>query len=446
VTPVLAAPAAPVTAPPAIRAGGILDIRVAGEPSLSKDYVVDAAGHINLDMIGQITVEGRTPDQIAAELQNRLKLYLKEPSVTVAELTPLRTDILVTGAALRIGPVQLRSGAGMLEALAAVGGLGPNADGAHATILHRGQPQPETVDVDRLLKGDMSQNLTLKDGDIIRIPAREIASYQVQGEVRQPGSKPLAGTTRVLDALMSSGLTDRADRNRITLVRKDQAQPIVIDLDRALAGETSANVLVEPGDVLTVASRMPVQVMGNVRTATQPLLRNGATLMEAILFAGGFGPDADRSAIEITHKDGTMEKASLADVTSPVGGPVLHAGDLIVVKSTKPEYISLFGAVHNGQIRYENGMKITDVLMSAGLTENSDWKHIRVLRGGDGPDRKILEFNLETYLKSPQAQTMALQPGDRIYVAVHHSGTTVLRRLMDLTPLATMFFYLGLHP
>src|SRR5438132_1614362 len=97
-----------MVAPAPVRVGGILDIRVAGEPGLSKSYIVDAAGHITLDMVGQIMAAGQTPDQIAAELRTRLKQYVKEPTVTVAVITPLRQDVLVTGEVLRPNPVQLR--------------------------------------------------------------------------------------------------------------------------------------------------------------------------------------------------------------------------------------------------------------------------------------------------------------------------------------------------
>lgn len=445
--PVLAAPAgttAPIASPAPVRAGEVLDIRVAGEPTLTKNYMVDASGRITLDLIGQVKALGRTPEQIAAELRTRLKEYLKDPEVTVADLAPLREDVIVTGEVVRAGVVQLRPGDGLIEAIAAVGGLAPGADGAHTTVVRRGQAQAQAVNLDQLLKGDLSQNLVMNDGDVIRIPRFTIPTYQVEGEVKLPGNKPLPpeGATRVLEVLSTCGLTDRADRNRIVLTRKDQPQPIVIDLDRVLAGDTSANVLVQPGDVLMVASRMEVQVVGAVKAAGEHLLRNGGTLMEAILFAGGFGPEADHAAIEITHHDGTMEKASLAGVTTVVGGPILHPGDVVLVKTRRAGVVTLFGAVRNaGSMPYQSGMTVTDVLMAGGLTEDAKWKEITVLRGDDGPSHKILNFNLEAYLKSSQAQNIALEPGDRIVVkAEHRSGVSGFQRFLQLVPLANLFF------
>src|SRR5438105_1554859 len=135
-TPILAAPAGSTSpkAPPAlVQAGGLLQIQVAGEPTLSKGYMVDAAGHITLDLVGQIEAAGHTPDQIAEDLRARLKQFLKQPSVTVTQFIPLRQEILVTGEVVHPSAVKLQPGDGLLAALAVVGGLGPKADAAHAT-------------------------------------------------------------------------------------------------------------------------------------------------------------------------------------------------------------------------------------------------------------------------------------------------------------------------
>jgi polysaccharide export outer membrane protein len=438
------APAAPATAAPAaIRAGGMLDIRVAGEPTLTKSYAVDASGHISVDMVGQLTVAGRTPDQVAEELRTRLKEYVKDPVVTVAAVAPSQQVVIMTGDVMRQGPLQLRPGDGVLEALAAVGGLGPNADIARASLVRRGQPRPLPLSIEALMKGDLTQNTPLQDGDIVEIPHRQIPTFLVRGEVKAPGYKALDSNTHLLDAVSATGgLTPLADRTRITLTHKTQTAPIVVDLDRLLAGETSVNVPIQPDDVLMVSPKMVLQVQGEVLKTGDILLRNGGTLMEAISAAGGFRPDADHAAIQITHKDGATEPASLADVTGITGGPELHPGDVVVVGHGKPaEYITLFGAIRNpSPVKYVNGMKITEVLMTAGLSENSKWKEIRVLRGGDSPDRKILLFNLEAYLKAPKTQNLALQPGDQIFVEAQRHKQGILQKMLEVLPLANLFF------
>jgi polysaccharide export outer membrane protein len=446
VAPAFAAPgatAAPAAAPAAIRAGGMLDIRVDGEPGLTKNYAVDASGHITVDMVGQLTVAGRTPDQVAEELRTRLKEYVKEPVVTVSSVAPSQQVVIMTGEVVRQGPLQLRPGDGVLEALAAVGGLGPNADIARASLVRRGLPHPLPLSIEALMKGDLTQNTPLQDGDIVQIPRQQISTFLVRGEVHAPGLKALNSNTHLLDAVSATGgLTPLADRTRITLTHKTAAAPLVVDLDRLLAGEASVNVPIQPDDVLMVSPKMVLQVQGEVLKAGDILLRNGGTLMEAIGAAGGFRPDADHAVIQITHKDGTTEPASLADVTGITGGPELHPGDVVVVGHGKPaEYITLFGAVRNpNPVKYVSGLKITEVLMTAGLSENSKWKEIHVRRGGDGANSTMLNFNLEAYLKTPKTQNLVLQPGDQIFVETQRHKQGILQKLMEVLPLANLFF------
>lgn len=445
--PALAAPLQPSSSsvPSAvIRPGDTLEIQVASETGLSKSYTVDASGNITVEMVGQVPAAGRTADQLAQELRTRLGRFLKQPTLTVALSAPARQEVLITGEVLRPGAVKLRPGDGLLDALAIVGGLGPRADGTRATLVRRGQAQPQPINAELLLKGDLSQNLSLNDGDIIQVPKREAATYQVVGEVRQPGTRALDGTVRLLDAIVASGgLTDRADRSRVTLSRKDQKQSTLIDLDQVLAGDSSVNVTIQPGDLLSVGARSIIQVGGEVRTPGAQLLRNGGTLMEAILQAGGFGPDADRAAIQITHRDGKSETVTLAEVNGLIGGPALQAGDLVLVGHSKPQVVTVIGAVRTpGQMRYQSGMKITDALLASGLLESAQWKQIRVMRGEDGPGRKMLMFNLEAYLKAPQTANLPLQGGDQIFVEAQRrsGGPGGLQKLLQFLPLANLFF------
>ncbi len=449
VSPTLAAPApaAPTTGAPAatmtIKTGQSLDIQVDGEAGLSKSYTVDAAGMISMEIIGLVRVVGHTPDQVAQDLRTRLARYLTRPAVNVTLGASASQEVMVTGEVMRPGPVKLRPGDGLLDVLGAAGGISPSGDPAHATLVRRGASQPLPLKLDLLMKGDLSQNVPLNDGDILQVPKKEIAYFQILGEVKQPGTKPIETPTRVLDALIAAGgLTDRADRNRVTLTRKNQPQPITIDLDRVIAGESSVNVLLQTDDVVSVGSRMIIAVGGEVKTPGPRLVRNGGTLMEAIAASGGFTPDADRTTVQVTHRDGITETFSLADVTTVVGGPMLKQEDGVIVAKVKPQFITVTGAVRNqGSMPFHNGLKVTDALMAASMLEVAKWKEVRVIRGSDGTDRKIMVFNLEEYLKKPEVVNLALQPGDQIFVAAQPRGhVSVLQRLLQVAPLANIFF------
>jgi protein involved in polysaccharide export with SLBB domain len=427
-----------------IQPGDTLDIQVAGETGMTKSYTVDSTGAIIIEMVGAVRVAGRSAAQVAEDLKSRLRHYLKHPHVTVARGSALRQEILLTGEVARAGVVTVGPGAGLLDVLAAVGGLTPSADGSRATLTRRGESQPTPVDVARLLTGDVSQNLPVRHGDILQVPKKETATFQIVGEVRAPGTRVCAGEVSILDALVAAGgLTDRADRNRLLLTRKGESQPIEIDLDQVLNGAVGGAPSLKPGDVLQVGARLIVSIAGEVKAPGERLLRHGGTLMEAITSAGGFGPDADRTAIQITHRDATTETVSVDGVTGIVGGPELRSGDLVFVSRGKPQVVSISGAVRNpGAMRYQDGMKVSDVLMAVGLADHADWKNIRVLRGDTEKGREIKLFNLEQYLKSPEGENPALKAGDQIFVEARSKGArkNLARRLADVLPLARLFF------
>jgi polysaccharide export outer membrane protein len=426
-----------------IRPGETLDIQIAGDTALSKNYTVDAAGQITLDLIGAVTVAGRTPAQVAADLQTRLSRFLKLRSVTVRPVAAAAQEVTVTGAVVTPGVVRLRPGSGLLDLLAMVGGLAPSADPSKATLVRRGEEKQLPLNIEALLKGDLAQNTPLSDGDIIQIPRRELASCQIFGEVRQPGTKAINGSPTILDAIMEcGGFTERADRTRITITRKGLPEPIAIDLEQALAGDSGSLVTLQAGDVVQVGARLVVGVGGEVRTPGQFMVRAGGTLMEAISMAGGFGPDADRDAIQVTHRDGTTDTFKLSGVTTVVGGPELRQGDLLIVGRSQPQVVMVNGPVRApGAVRYQKDMKLTELLMGVGLAETADWKKIRLVRG-EGDKRQVIAFNLEAYLKNSKLENPALQPNDQVFVEMRRASNnrSVVRRLLEVMPLAGLFF------
>ncbi len=71
-----------------VDAGDRLRIRVFGEPSLSGQYLVDAAGTISMPLVSSVHVRGRTTLEIQAEITRKLRAgFLRRPSVAVEMLT-----------------------------------------------------------------------------------------------------------------------------------------------------------------------------------------------------------------------------------------------------------------------------------------------------------------------------------------------------------------------
>jgi polysaccharide export outer membrane protein len=106
-----------------ISSGDVLQVRVFQQEAMSARVRVRADGKVSLPLVNDVTAAGKTPTSLAAELQARLKEFINTPVVTVSleESRPLLVSVL--GEVVRAGVVTLEAGSGVLQALAASGGL-----------------------------------------------------------------------------------------------------------------------------------------------------------------------------------------------------------------------------------------------------------------------------------------------------------------------------------
>jgi polysaccharide export outer membrane protein len=91
----------------------------------------------------------------------------------------------------------------------------------------------------------------------VSVVVREIHSFKVSviGSVRLPGRYELKGASTVLDALaLAQGFTDFAERQKITILRRDGStqQRFRFDYAAAVKGSVEKNMLVKPGDIIVV--------------------------------------------------------------------------------------------------------------------------------------------------------------------------------------------------
>lgn len=103
-----------------ITAGDKLSIKVFGEPALTSDgYIVQNDGTLQVPLVGELTVEGRTPRQVTAELTSKLgSRFIRDPHVAVAILEKLPTTITVEGAVSQPGIFAAGPRTTLLQALA----------------------------------------------------------------------------------------------------------------------------------------------------------------------------------------------------------------------------------------------------------------------------------------------------------------------------------------
>jgi polysaccharide export outer membrane protein len=161
-----------------IGAGDSLSIFVYRNPDLSEGGVaVRPDGRISTPLIEDIVASGKTPTQLAREIEEKLAKYIQEPNVTVIVrnfIGPADRQVRVIGEATDPIAIPYRDHMTLLDVMIATKGLTKYAAGNRAIIV-RTDPRggSETIHVhlrDLIKDGDISQNIPMSPGDTLIIP------------------------------------------------------------------------------------------------------------------------------------------------------------------------------------------------------------------------------------------------------------------------------------
>lgn len=407
--------------------GDQLSVTVAGEPDITRIYTVDEEGNISIPMIGKVAVKGMFTPQVREELGKRLARIIREPQVTVDYFDRPLMTIGFTGMVVQPGTVQLRRGSRLLDGLAQAEGLTPEADSQNVRLQRRGETQARIVDLTRLLlKGEGALNLELKEGDAVFVPRLPVHVIRVLGAVNKPGEFQRKEPITLLDALLTAGgLHLDADRRKVQLLRKGASEPELVNLDEVLSGSL-VNRTLQDGDALTIpaVAKIGVKVFGSVAKPGESQMKIGATLLEAVTQAGGFGMDADRTAVFVTAPSGDVRRANLEKLESPDGAMPLTDGARVFVPQMALLYYAVAGGVTQPG-RYpmpqegKGKIYLTDALAQAGgLVQAAKKKNLVLVRknpSGGQPQLHPIDFEAITRKKDPAAN-LEILAGDVVIV------------------------------
>ncbi len=156
--------------------GDQLNVFVWKNEDLSGAFLVRPDGKISTSLVEDILVSGKTPTQVAREVERVLKVYLKDPIVTVSVdgfQGPFYEQVRIVGAAATPSAINYRQNMTLLDAMIQVQGLSEFADGNSASLLRLvdGRYVEYDLNIDDLLNdGDITANVDMLPGDIIVIP------------------------------------------------------------------------------------------------------------------------------------------------------------------------------------------------------------------------------------------------------------------------------------
>ena len=159
-----------------IGAGDTIEIFVWRNPELSSGVTVRPDGKITTPLVEDVPASGKTPTQLARDMEKELSVYVKNPVVTVMVggfVGPYEEQIRVVGQASNPQALPYRDQMTLLDLIIAVGGLTEFADGNKSIIVRviDGEWQQFGVRIDDLVNGaDISANTYMLPGDILIVP------------------------------------------------------------------------------------------------------------------------------------------------------------------------------------------------------------------------------------------------------------------------------------
>jgi polysaccharide export outer membrane protein len=372
----------------------VVSISIFNVPEYSGEYRVSVDGTLNLPIVGSVDVQGLTIPQANELISRRYTPILQRPIVTVSLAAPRPIRVAIAGEVNRPGSYNLGGEGGtfppITQAIQQAGGITRSANVREVRLrrVFNGQPYVLNVNLWNLVEeGQIIQDVTLRDGDTIFIPAvnennaqetrqlaqstiaptSQSAEIAVVGEVPRPGPYQISGggenpptVTQAIQA--AGGITNLSDIRNIEVQRTTRTgtnKILVANLWELLqAGDVSQDVILQSGDTVVVpqaetlnpteaealasASFSPetisVNFLGEVARAGTVQVPSNTPLNQAILAAGGFTSRADRGEVELVrlNPNGTVTRREIEvnfnEGIDPENNPTLRNNDLILVE------------------------------------------------------------------------------------------------------------------
>lgn len=314
------------------------------------------------------------PDQIIASVRRGLQTVpidlnraLLEPDADVALKTgdvvllnePQIIRVQVTGQVNKPGALRVVPNTTLIDAIAQAGGLSIKPEAARLNVLRTTAPGKQislsSNAVALWTRHDLTQNITLQEGDLVGVSEVKATVAYISGEVQRPGAYELQLGDGIPELIArAGGSSEAAALKKVSLQRDDKTQRV--DVYGALKeGAERPNVPLQEGDFIVVPrNESRVTVMQAVqRPGTYNIPEKGVlTVTDAINLAGGPRDRASIKEVALLRPDTTavngvqtkiisLTKISAGDLSQNVP---LQSGDIIYVPEAKAK-TSLLGAI-----------------------------------------------------------------------------------------------------
>lgn len=423
--------------------GDELIIDVWGTSENTVREIISPEGTIHVAGIGPIFLDGMSIQDAERSLRREFsKIYaaISGKSVHIKlSLGGIRTIMInVMGEVQVPGTYRLSAFASVFHALYRAGGVSGIGSLRDIRVV-RGGKEVACIDVyDYIMKGKLTDDIRLSEGDVILIPPYENL-VSISGKVKRPMAYEMKkGETITTLLSYAGGFTGDAYRDAIRLFRLNGKEKQIYNVGQ----DDYQSFVLTDGDELSVEAVLQrfsnkVEVRGAVYRAGVYQLDDSitGTVRQLISRAEGLRGDAflNRALLRREHEDLTHEMIPV-DLKRMMAGAVsdlrLQKNDVLYISSVKDiekeGTLSIYGDIRNpGDFPYVKNTSIQDLIVKAGgLLESASMVRIDVSRRIRDPKSissstvigKSFAVELKNGLVMGEDKGFELEPYDIVFI------------------------------
>ena len=381
-----------------ISIGDQIIINIWGNSQSNYQLIVNQNGQLMIPDVGPVYLAGLTFDAADIKIKQRLTVIYSDMGSdnpgTFAQINmgQLRSiQISMVGEVSTPGTYTLPVTAAVFNALYLSGG--PNGIGSFRNIrIIRNNKVVKTIDIYKfLINADPSDNILLKDGDIIFIPPAE-KRVEVNGQFKRNGLFELKEDEMLNELIrFAGGFTEDSYLSKTQIRRKTQQGQQILDISfDQIVSTTLVNGDKVNNEKILEGFENRITIAGAVHRPGEYEWIEGMTLFELILKADSLTPDAFQNRGLITRYNPDLTTTTITfdvnDIVIGTSNITLQQEDMVLIKShfelKEGTFINVNGEVlAPGQFMWSDNLTLGDaIFLAGGLTEGADSTFIEVSR------------------------------------------------------------------
>jgi protein involved in polysaccharide export with SLBB domain len=428
----------------------VLKLVVYGVQEYSADLDVSKEGTVLIENVGRIKVAGlsieaattRIKQQMGNTAYPSLRSGESKMALTVGDTRTIQVTII---GAQRSGNYNVSSLSNVLSALTMAGG--PSEIGSYRAIeLIRDNKVVKTFDLYAFMQnGDQSQNMGLKDRDVIKVPPYK-GRIEIKGQVKRPGIFELNATENFKQFLQyAGGFDDTAYTAWVKVIQKNEKEKAVKDL----AQNQFSTYQPQGGDIIQVSKILDrfqnrVKLTGAVFRPDVYELTEGMRISDLVQRADGLREDAFIGRAQLIRLKPNLLKElvtinlSKALQKDPNENIFLQREDELYINSIvdlrDSLTVDLLGEVRSqGRFTYVDSMTVKDLILMAGGFNYAANKQIEVARLIQYGDR-VTDNQVATILKTEVNGDLSFNAGQVNFVLQPMDVVTITKKVGFTNP------------